>query len=49
MGSISTAPEEAPADGSSVPGLQSAKMTVNERGLKEGVKALAAFALKFAN
>lgn len=49
MGSISTAPEEAPADGSSVPGLHSAKMTVNERGLKEGVKALAAFALKFAD
>ena len=49
MGFVSTAPDEPPADGSAVPGLHSARMTVNERGLKEGVKALAAFALKFAD
>lgn len=48
MGFVSTAPDEAPEDGSAVPGLHSAKMTVNERGLKEGVKALACFALRFA-
>lgn len=48
LGIVSTAPDEAPADGSPVPALHTTKMVVNEKGLKEGVKALASFALKYA-
>jgi len=49
MGILSTAPDKAPTDGSDVPGLHNAKMTVNEQGLKEGVKALVSFALKYTD
>jgi len=49
LGLVSTAPDEAPDDGSPVPALHTTKMVVNEKGMKEGLKALASFALKYAN